>query len=828
MRHNSLHLIPFYALVIIVAANSGAASSELQDEWVPSDQYESLFSEEDEFDEEDMQIMGSLFTQFLADSETQLILDMDFFKHFFNYAEAYRDGIEEGNLDLMRYAVKFVDKLKQFDVSSACLSDLLHYVWTAVEYATHVEEHRNCTDCKCTPFFQQKKNERQWIFNVLDAMGKVPSGITAGNNLWVGSWHTCRKIHVVKNSQGQKWNGQYCMAHLEAYERNNPLKALDATGPVDAHCFNKANLSQEEDDDGRCFTLVPMLNFGVCMPDSCTDYDVTRMITFAVRLAESAAGREAVCNVNVECRNESRESAMSSSWMAMIALYFLTYTLIMMVFGTLYDLFIYQRELDLIPVSERRTNHLFIRIILAYSVYTNGVEILRTSKKEGEVDCLHGIRFLSMCWIILGHTYYYIGTSLTLDNLIPTLINFPQYLYTQVIVQATLAVDSFFFLSGLLASYLFFKKLLKDKVIRNARNPLMWLMIYVKRYTRLTPTYAVIMLFDVTLFTYVTSGPFWRPIEQQGCRISWWTNFIYMNNFLLQDKECCMGWTWYLANDLQLHYVVAPILFIAFAKNIRWGLLFGGLMMAGSSIIHLWIVLENDYPPAPLLTAKLQIVKTLDAYWKDVYVRPYIRCGPFIVGVTVGFLLNYLTQSQKDNVVKMQKKWVVIGWICSTVLGLYSVFGLYEYARTGDISEWWRVLYVIAGRHSYALALGWVTFASATKNGGPVGAFLGWKFFMPLSKITFCAYLLHPIMLQIYNFSRPQPFHFTTGFQMLRHTLEAIFVSYLMAFFFALAFEKPFNIFDEMLIPVKRRRASTRRKSIEIDGTNGEAQPLKN
>ncbi|KAK5978902.1 hypothetical protein GCK32_012523 [Trichostrongylus colubriformis] len=246
----------------------------------------------------------------------------------------------------------------------------------------------------------------------------------------------------------------------------------------------------------------------------------------------------------------------------------------------------------------------------------------------------------------------------------------------------------------------------------------MWLLIYVKRYTRLTPTYAVIMLFDVTLFTYVSSGPFWRPIERQGCRISWWTNFIYMNNFLLQDKECCMGWTWYLANDIQLHYVVAPILFIAFAKNIRWGMLIGGLMMAGSSLIQLWIVLENDYPPAPLLTAKLQIIKTLDAYWKDVYVRPYVRCGPFIVGVIVGFLLNYLTPNQKSNAVKIPKKWVLIGWTCSTVLGLYSVFGLYDYARTGDISEWWRALYVIAGRHSYALALGWVTFACATKNGG--------------------------------------------------------------------------------------------------------------
>ncbi|KJH51253.1 hypothetical protein DICVIV_02618 [Dictyocaulus viviparus] len=50
----------------------------------------SLFSDEDEYNDDDGPIMNSLFTQFLADSETQLILDMDFFKHFFSYAEAYR------------------------------------------------------------------------------------------------------------------------------------------------------------------------------------------------------------------------------------------------------------------------------------------------------------------------------------------------------------------------------------------------------------------------------------------------------------------------------------------------------------------------------------------------------------------------------------------------------------------------------------------------------------------------------------------------------------------------------------------------------------------
>ncbi|ETN84316.1 hypothetical protein NECAME_17168 [Necator americanus] len=80
------------------------------------------------------------------------------------------------------------------------------------------------------------------------------------------------------------------------------------------------NSTDVDDGDGKCFTLIPMLNFGVCMPDTCTDYDVTRMITFAVRLAERAAAKDAVCDVNVECRHEKEEFAMSSNWMAMSAL----------------------------------------------------------------------------------------------------------------------------------------------------------------------------------------------------------------------------------------------------------------------------------------------------------------------------------------------------------------------------------------------------------------------------------------------------------------------------------------------------------------------------
>lgn len=176
-------------------------------------------------------------------------------------------------------------------------------------------------------------------------------------------------------------------------------------------------------------------------------------------------------------------------------------------------------------------------------------------------------------------------------------------------------------------------------------------------------------------------------------------------------------------------------------------------------------------------------VYQLNDYWNDVYVRPYIRCTPFIVGIVVAYLLNaWTTREQKDLKIKLERRTVIICWCTSTVLGLYSVFGLYWFAKTGDISKPWEVynhdfefirnfflqiLYTIFGTPAYALALGWVVFACTTGNGGPVDTILSWRLFVPLSKITFCAYLLHPIMLQIYNLSRPQPFHFTTFIQMV-------------------------------------------------------------
>ncbi|CAK5090994.1 unnamed protein product [Meloidogyne enterolobii] len=146
----------------------------------------------------------------------------------------------------------------------------------------------------------------------------------------------------------------------------------------------------------------------------------------------------------------------------------------LMLFGTCYDVYVHRPLEKSLKIQRLKINggngkpvsvepqSKFVTIIRLFSVARNLDYILDTRMEEGQIRCLHGARFLSMCW------YYYICTSLTTDNLLQTMQEFTKFFYNQMVVQAPLAVDSFFLLSGLLTSYIFLVKLQKKQFRLNS------------------------------------------------------------------------------------------------------------------------------------------------------------------------------------------------------------------------------------------------------------------------------------------------------------------------------------------------------------------------
>lgn len=85
----------------------------------------------------------------------------------------------------------------------------------------------------------------------------------------------------------------------------------------------------------------------------------------------------------------------------------------------------------------------------------NAKKIFNTSSEDFHLKSLHAIRFISLSWVILGHTYGFL--ALYSDNLLQIETLFKRFSFS-IIINGYFSVDSFFLLSGLLSSYMFMKE----------------------------------------------------------------------------------------------------------------------------------------------------------------------------------------------------------------------------------------------------------------------------------------------------------------------------------------------------------------------------------
>ena len=82
-------------------------------------------------------------------------------------------------------------------------------------------------------------------------------------------------------------------------------------------------------------------------------------------------------------------------------------------------------------------------MLLSFSAYTNSIKLFTISKSNDQLDCLHAIRFLSISWVILGHTYAF--SISYLDNLVIMNVWFKRFSFLTV-SNAFFSVDNFFLL----------------------------------------------------------------------------------------------------------------------------------------------------------------------------------------------------------------------------------------------------------------------------------------------------------------------------------------------------------------------------------------------
>nr|XP_002741292.1 PREDICTED: nose resistant to fluoxetine protein 6-like [Saccoglossus kowalevskii] len=556
------------------------------------------------------------------------------------------------------------------NASLACINDTIHYVKDILR-------------------------GESYAMRMFDSIGKPPAGILEGNYMWVGSSVECRRVVDVQ-TYNSSFSGKYCIA---AFPMSSEL------------------------------VLQPQVELGLCLPDSCDNTDVLVLINAGLGLVP-VQGLRASSVICIE------ESSLSTGAIVMIVV--IGVLLYLMAVGTGYDVYVKYLQRDsgtqlpvftrsniqndvrdhaevspllkpeddqdveedvsalLKPVPEENEHYedthsvihdeqraktlsprpgTLVQCILAFSVLENGGKILDTTHASGTLAAIHGVRVLSMWWVILGHSYSSLfGFSDNISVLPEVLKRFT----FQAISNATFSVDTFFFL-------------------------------------RLTPVYMFIIFFSTYLLPYIGDGPYqaMNSVIEDPCKTNWWTNLLYINNLVpWPGMEQCYGVAWYLANDMQFH-VVSPIIIILL---VRWRYSgFGLLTVLMGSTLAARVATGVHYDLTSSMNSVLDPNITGGTYFlmsPYMYTKPWTRIGTYLTGMAVGYALV-----KTECNFKIPRAVNLICWMAAWVVALSVLYGLYGTFHGVELSRGVDILYLTICRVAWSIAIGWLTFACLTGNG---------------------------------------------------------------------------------------------------------------
>ena len=196
-----------------------------------------------------------------------------------------------------------------------------------------------------------------------------------------------------------------------------------------------------------------------------------------------------------------------------------------------------------------------------------------------------------------------------------------------LIVEAGLfAVDTFFFVGGFLVAYVF----LREHVKTGLKYPLAIL----NRYLRFVPSYLLAILLFYSIMPHLGSGPYWNfQIAQVNNCDRIWKPLLFVDNLVDNGATQCMGWGWYLQNDMQL-FIYSVFLLLIYEKSRTVGYLTIFFSVAASFAFNMQQTFDNQYRHPLHITD----MANWGNYMLDVYMKPWARCPPYLYGLALGLL----------------------------------------------------------------------------------------------------------------------------------------------------------------------------------------------
>ncbi|XP_044738230.1 nose resistant to fluoxetine protein 6-like [Chrysoperla carnea] len=673
-------------------------------------------------------------------------------------------------------------------------SDSIVYGLSTIN-STVINENTLCTK-QLDEFVHAANNRTVWALKIIDASGTPGSGFLWGNNFWEGNHVLCSYItDRIPVTVSPKLPVRHNITD-------------DDYAPYPLHFFGAYILQNSaiqqryntSDFEGR-------ITLGLCLPASCERDEVKQRLQIYLDANLLYFQRLHDIEMKVDKIKDLDKGFRSGTWLYSMSfkltLITFAFLIIMAIIGTTYDVKLNKakdlakQNLEDAIANESKINEkipsavgqtfppvlqgskaslsMGSKILLAFSLNSNIKSLFKTKSDPtgASLPFIHGFRFGSMCWVITVHAILY-----QRDFMANTVVVYKlsELFYNGPYSNGELCVDSFFFLSGFLVGYIFFKSNMKkfgDVSYTFSQKLLHYMVSILSRYLRFTPTILILIIWAIVNFQYYQDS-FLVEIDERvpdNCSKYWWRNILYINNFFAY-KDMCLSWSWFLSADMQFLVLTTAILFFS-------------LTHFTAAFIIMIVLAISSCLTAMYISYSIKFIPTLDENLVTIdylYEPPWTRYGPYVIGTLTGYYVVRL-----NGVLDWKKSTIKLCWVLGPLLNLSILYCLQP---DRNLSVPVAALYTGLHRPLWGIGLAWLFIACSTNNAGIINRVLSYRGFVPMSRLTTCAYLLNPFLLLSYSLGMEEGF-FVGQFNIGRTGFMLIFVTYLTSFLISIFIEMP-------------------------------------
>ncbi|XP_017084003.2 nose resistant to fluoxetine protein 6-like isoform X1 [Drosophila eugracilis] len=572
-------------------------------------------------------------------------------------------------------------------------------------------------------------SSQKWALKMIDSWGSIPSGLYTGNTIDLGNFDECLSISQVIGKQ--KISGKYC------------------------------------------FLITSGLRIATCFPASCSS---TQMEPFVKQLLEKILNFN-TSSLNMKISDETCQTSEIESWDALtiITIVILSVMNVLVILASIFDYFLWGDQKN-IPV-----------VVKAFSARANSRTLFRIVPNKSNpnvIECLHGIRCMSLIWVIFSHEYIF---TLTAPNINTAEIwSWAVRPFASFILHGYFSVDSFFVLGGLLVSMIALRSMEKSG---GKLNPFL---MYLHRLIRIWPVVAMAILIYMRMMPVISGGPMFKSgyHGKEYCEKGWFWTLLFIQNYAVLD--ICLDHTWYLAVDMQL-FIISPILLIALYK---WGkkaaagiavlvVLLSGCLFVTQMVNNYSLLIKNGGEDDGIPNQRL-------------YLATHNHAAPWLIG----FLFGYFLHLNRGKKFQLSRPVVWLGWILSLAMLFTSIFALYPAAQWSapPLPVLEESLYYTLTRVAWPLAICWVIFVCMQGYGGLANSFLSSPLWQPFSRLSYSMYIWHMFVQEVNSRNVRTNTYFSNYFVMERFWSDLGYTA-LMSYLLYLLIEAPLSGFESCLRP---------------------------